>query len=251
MVGSGPHQQESTGSQRKDDFLNLERRRDREGSVHTTHTSRSHSRVGSHVSQEQNNRAMQLEIDQLKQKFRHALRERTPSNSDISSEGEKDASYRQRSRTPPNKSFSYDEEHHHKRRYKSPPRKGLGNEAMSKALNHISKSPFTRKIEGVGLPRQFHQPTFTIYNGRTDLVEHMSHFDQRMVVHSKDETLMCKVFPSSLGPVTMRWFDSLRADSIYSFKEFTQAFGSRLLLVAGFLGPWIPYCPYPCERERL
>ena len=46
------------GSQQQDDFLNLERMRDREGSVHTTRTSRSHSQFGSHVSQEQNNRAM-------------------------------------------------------------------------------------------------------------------------------------------------------------------------------------------------
>ena len=38
------------GSQRQDHFLNLERRRDREVSVHTTHTSRSHSRTESHVS---------------------------------------------------------------------------------------------------------------------------------------------------------------------------------------------------------
>ena len=102
MVGSGPHQQESTGSQRQDDFLNLERKRDREGSVHITHTSRSHSRVGSYVSQEQHNRAMQLEIDQLKRKLHHARQERTPPpNFDVSFEGEKDASYRRRSRTPP------------------------------------------------------------------------------------------------------------------------------------------------------
>ncbi|XP_065618478.1 uncharacterized protein LOC136062826 [Quercus suber] len=50
-----------------------------------------------------------------------------------------------------------------------------------------------------------------------------------MAVHSKDETLMCKVFPSSLGPVAMRWFDSLKVDSISSFKELTQAFGSRFV----------------------
>ena len=47
MVGLSPHQAESAGSQRQDDFLNLERERDherhREGSVHTTHTSKSHS----------------------------------------------------------------------------------------------------------------------------------------------------------------------------------------------------------------
>ncbi|XP_023917127.2 uncharacterized protein LOC112028673 [Quercus suber] len=50
-----------------------------------------------------------------------------------------------------------------------------------------------------------------------------------MVVHSKDETLMCKVFPSILGPVAMRWFDSLKVDSISSFRELTQAFGSRFV----------------------
>ena len=50
-------------------------------------------------------------------------------------------------------------------------------------------------------------------------MEHMSHFSQRMTVHSKDEALMCKVFPSNLGPMAMRWFDDLRVDSIDSFKK--------------------------------
>ena len=100
---------------------------------------------------------------------------------------------------------------------------------MSKALNQISKSPFTRKIEGAILPQWFHQPMFTIYNSRTNLVEHVSYFNQKMIVHSKDEALMCNVFPSSLGPVAMRWFDGLRADFIDSFKELTWAFGSRFI----------------------
>ena len=197
--------------------------------MHTTYTSRSHSRVGSHISQEQNNRAMQLEIDHLKRKLCHARRKRTPSNSDLSSDDGEDACYRRRSRTPPSKSFSYDEECHHKRRYKSPPRKGLGNDAISKALNRISKSPYTHRIERVRLPRRFNQPTFTIYNGRTNPVKHVSHFNQRMAVHSKNKALMCKMFPSSLEPVAMRWFDGLRASSINSIKGLTQAFGSRFI----------------------
>ena len=41
---------------------------------------------------------------------------------------------------------------------------------------------------------------------------------------------MCKVFLSSLGPVVMRWFDSLGANSIDSFKELTQAFRSRFII---------------------
>ncbi|XP_050254953.1 uncharacterized protein LOC126700813 [Quercus robur] len=126
-------------------------------------------------------------------------------------------------------SFSYDEDHHHERRNRNSSSRGLGNDAMSRALNQISRSPFTRRIEGGRLPRRFTQPTFTMYNGRTDPVEHVSHFNQRMAMHSKNEALMCMVFPSSLGPVGMRWFDGLGAGSIDSFKELTQAFGSRFI----------------------
>ena len=75
---------------------------------------------------------------------------------------------------------------------------------MSKALNQISGLPFTHRVEEGMLPWQFTQPTFTMCNGRTDPVEHVSHFNQRMAAHSKNEALMCKVFPSSLGPVAMR-----------------------------------------------
>ena len=60
-----------------------------------------------------------------------------------------------------------------------------------------------------------------MYNGQTDLVKHVNDFNQRMVVHSKNEAMMCKVFPSSLGPMAMRWFNGLGAGSIDSFKELT------------------------------
>ena len=206
--------------------------------MRTTHTSKSHSRGGSHVSQRRDdNKAMQKEIDDLKKKLRHAQRKRSPSNSDGSSNDEDDTSYRRRSRTPLSESFSCNEKRHHQRKYKNPPRKGVGNDVMNKALNQISKSPFTRRIEGVKFPRHFHQLTFLIYNGRTDLVEHVSQFNQRMAVHSKDEALMCKIFPSSLELVAMRWFNGLRADSINSFKELTQAFGSRFVTYSRVLRP--------------
>ena len=108
-------------------------------------------------------------------------------------------------RRPPNESFSCDGDYHQGCRNKSPFCKSLGNNAMSKALNQISKSPFTRRIEGRRLSRLFTQPTFTMYNGRTDPMKHMSHFNQRIAFHSRNEALMCKVFPSSLEPVAMRW----------------------------------------------
>ena len=100
---------------------------------------------------------------------------------------------------------------------------------MSKALLQISKSPFVRRINKAMLPHWFSQPTFTIYNERSDPVEHMSHFNQKMAVHSSNETLMCKVFPSSLGPVAIRYFDALMEGSIRSFEELTRAFRARFV----------------------
>ena len=48
---------------------------------------------------------------------------------------------------------------------------------------------------------------------------------------------MCKVFLSSLGPMAMRWFDALKLNSINSFKQLTQAFGSHFITSSRVLRP--------------
>ena len=73
----------------------------------------------------------------------------------FSSDGEEDGSYRRRSRIPPSVSFSYDKDYHHEHRNGSSSSKDLGDDAISKALNQISKSPFTHRIEGGRLSRWF------------------------------------------------------------------------------------------------
>ena len=40
---------------------------------------------------------------------------------------------------------------------------------------------------------------------------------------------MCKVFPSSLGSMEMRWFDGLEEGFINSFQELTRAFRARFV----------------------
>ena len=236
MAGSGPHQTsphqaEFVNVRAQDEFLNLEREKDlenyQEGNLHIVHTGGSGFRRKCYAAHEQGDeKAMQLQIDDLKRQLRQAQWKRSPSSSNVSSNNEEDTIYRQRSRTPPSESFSCEEEHLHKRKRRSPSRKGVETDVMKKTLSQISKSPFTRGIEKAKLPRHFHQPTFAMYNGRTDPVEHVSQFKQKMVVHSQDEDLMCKVFPSSLGLMPIRWFDGLRTNSISSFKKLTQSFCS-------------------------
>ena len=147
---------------------------------------------------------MQREIDELKKKLHRVWQRHSSPDSELSSEDTDDVTYKRRFRTPPSETFSGDEEYRHKHKNKSPTQKGLGNNAMNEALSQVARSPFTRSIEGASLPRRFHQPTFSLYNGRTDPVEHVSHFSQKMAVHSKDEALMCKIFPSCLGLMAMR-----------------------------------------------
>ena len=38
-----------------------------------------------------------------------------------------------------------------------------------------------------------------------------------------------QVFPSSLGPMAITWFDGLKEGSINSFEELTRAFGARFV----------------------
>ncbi|XP_075636796.1 uncharacterized protein LOC142609039 [Castanea sativa] len=50
-----------------------------------------------------------------------------------------------------------------------------------------------------------------------------------MSLHSHNDALMCKVFPSSLGPTTLRWFNRLKKGSIHSFSKLIQEFGVRFM----------------------
>ena len=53
-----------------------------------------------------------------------------------------------------------------------------------------------------------------------------------MAIHSKKKALMCKVFPSSLSHVAMKWFDGLEEGLISSFEELMMAFGARFVTLS-------------------
>ena len=107
-----------------------------EGSLQTLHTGGSSYRRRSYLVHEQaDEKALQREIDNLKKRLRRAQQKQTPSSSDVSSNDDEDASYRQRSGTPPSESYSCEEEHSRKRRRMSPSGRGVGTNVMKKALS--------------------------------------------------------------------------------------------------------------------
>jgi len=108
-----------------------------------------------------------------------------------------------------------------------------GEDAMTKALRQISQSPFSEEIEKKDLPKTFTRPTFIIYDGKTNPMEHVSYYKQSMAVYFKDKALMCKIFPSSLHLIATRWFDILEKGSIQGYDELIKAFRARFVNVLG------------------
>ena len=58
-----------------------------------------------------------------------------------------------------------------------------------------------------------------------------------MTIHFKNKGLICKVFPLSLGPTAMRWFNRLEKGLIGSFEELTRAFVARFMTCSRVLRP--------------
>ena len=79
------------------------------------------------------------------------------------------------------------------------------------------------------MPSRFTRPSFNSYDGKTDPVEYVSHYIQMMSLHTHNDALMCKVFPSSLEPTALRWFNGLRKGSIHRFADLIQEFGIRFM----------------------
>uniref|UniRef100_A0A2N9GI29 Uncharacterized protein n=1 Tax=Fagus sylvatica TaxID=28930 RepID=A0A2N9GI29_FAGSY len=86
-----------------------------------------------------------------------------------------------------------------------------------------------RKSPRAKLPARIAPLNLVTYNGKTDPVSHLSHYRRSMALHNGDDILMCRIFPSSLGGVALRWFDRLEHGSIHSWTELSEAFTTRFI----------------------
>lgn len=89
--------------------------------------------------------------------------------------------------------------------------------------------PFVRRIARAVLSKKFKAPSFTLYDGKSDPTDHICHYKQAMTLHADDEALMCRIFPSSLGPLAVRWYYKLEPASIKSFHQLQESFRARFI----------------------
>ncbi|GFS40195.1 hypothetical protein Acr_00g0067060 [Actinidia rufa] len=86
--------------------------------------------------------------------------------------------------------------------------------------------------EGIEPSENFNPPKFTMYDGKSDLRSHISHFRQMMVLWNHLDALMCRVFPSSLGDLGLKWFDKLLSGAISSFLQLFKSFMTQFVINA-------------------
>ena len=139
---------------------------------------------------------------------------------------------------PSHKEHSRKSKHGHRRsmspkkrrlgRSRTPPPQNKHNPIWRK-LQQISFSPFSVEIERAKFPARFVPPNLAVYDGKSDPVGHLSRYRQSMALHTSNDALMCRIFPSSLGEVGLQWFDRLDHGSIRSWQEMSQSFTARFI----------------------
>ena len=76
----------------------------------------------------------------------------------------------------------------------------------------------------------FTPPRFTLYDRKSAPRSHISYVRHMMALWNHMDALMCRVFPSSLGDLRLKWVDKLPADSIENFHHLTKLFVALFII---------------------
>ena len=105
-----------------------------------------------------------------------------------------------------------------------------------RGLEDMLSSPLGQHILSYKSPCGFVIPSFSRYDGSSDLYDHMLHFNQAMILNAGDDRQLCKVFSASLKGPTLAWFYKLPRGFISAFSELWAAFISQYLCSVGQKG---------------
>ena len=74
------------------------------------------------------------------------------------------------------------------------------------------------------MSQKFMIPTFDCYSVQSDPVPYLRQYQEKMVIHARNDSILCRIFPSSLKGVASDRFHFLLPRSIHSFEDFTKLF---------------------------
>jgi len=73
-----------------------------------------------------------------------------------------------------------------------------------------SNSPFFEDILDYEFPKKVHDSTFDCYSGQNDPVQHLHQYQNKMVTHSRNDSILCRIFPSGLKGIVSDWSTPFR-----------------------------------------
>ena len=63
---------------------------------------------------------------------------------------------------------------------------------------NASNSSLSKDILEYEIPKKFMIPTFNCYSGQSDSVQILHQYQDKMVIHSRNDFILCQIFSSSL-----------------------------------------------------
>lgn len=87
--------------------------------------------------------------------------------------------------------------------------------------------PFVNGFMDIPLPITWKSLNIEIYDGTSDLDEHLHAFTTQVNLYYNDDAVLCKVFPISLKWSTSTWYKCLPLRSIDSFIALANRFGAQ------------------------
>lgn len=73
-------------------------------------------------------------------------------------------------------------------------------------------------------PKKFPMVTMGAYNGMGNLMDHIINYKIFMELKTHSDTLLCKVFPTTLTRAALTWFNNLEAENIKTFRDLINSF---------------------------
>ena len=111
-----------------------------------------------------------------------------------------------------------------------------------------SPTPLSKEILECEFPKKFSTPTYDYYSVVSDLVQHIRHFQDKMVIYSHNDPIMCLTFPSSLKGVASDWFYSMPPHFFHNFEEVFKAFLTSTQLAGRLRGTITILSPLRWDR---
>ena len=87
------------------------------------------------------------------------------------------------------------------------------------ATRGVNKSPFAEWIVDEPKPKDFVVPSFKQFDGKTDPIDHVFNFQQKMALEMRNEAILYKAFSTTFVGPALAWFKQLLEKSVNSFED--------------------------------